>query len=88
MLELTRALKILETFKQHKAYIGVVVDEYGVTIGVITLHDLIENIFGDLPQLDDEPEDQDIITREDGSMLYRRRYANRRTARADKHKRF
>lgn len=67
--EATRALKILETFKQHKAYIGVVVDEYGVTIGVITLHDLIENIFGDLPQLDDEPEDQDIITREDGSML-------------------
>lgn len=67
--ETTRALKILETFKQNKAYIGIIVDEYGVTIGVITLHDLIENIFGELPQLDDEPYDQSVITREDGSML-------------------
>ena len=67
--ETTRALKILETFKQNKVYIGIIVDEYGVTTGIITLHDLIENIFGELPQLDDEPEDQTVIEREDGSWL-------------------
>ncbi len=67
--ETALALKILETFKHHKVYICIVVDEFGVTTGLITLHDLIENIFGELPQLDDEPEDQLIIRREDGSML-------------------
>lgn len=67
--ETALALKILETFKQNKVYICVVVDEFGVTTGLITLHDLIENIFGELPQPDDQPEDQLVIIRDDGSML-------------------
>lgn len=67
--EATRAIRILEVFKEKKSYIGIIVDEYGVTIGIITLHDLIENIFGDLPQLDDMPEDELIVQREDGSYL-------------------
>jgi putative hemolysin len=46
----------------------VVVDEYGSTQGIITLHDLTENIFGTLPDMDDVT-DPDIVTREDGSLL-------------------
>jgi putative hemolysin len=66
--ETMNALKILERFRKERNYFAVVVDEYGSTQGIITLHDLTENIFGALPDLDDI-ERPSIITREDGSWL-------------------
>lgn len=66
--ETMNALKILERFRNERNYFAVVVDEYGSTQGIITLHDLVENIFSTLPDLDDA-EEPDIVTREDGSLL-------------------
>ncbi len=66
--ETMNALKILERFRKARNYFAVVVDEYGSTQGIITLHDLTENIFGTLPDMDDV-EEPSIITREDGSLL-------------------
>jgi putative hemolysin len=66
--ETMNALKILERFRKERNYFAVVVDEYGSTQGIITLHDLTENIFGTLPDMDDV-EEASIITREDGSLL-------------------
>jgi putative hemolysin len=66
--ETMNALKILERFRKERNYFAVVVDEYGSTQGIITLHDLTENIFGTLPDVDDMV-DPDIVTREDGSLL-------------------
>ena len=66
--ETMNALRILERFRKERNYFAVVVDEYGSTEGIITLHDLTENIFGTLPDLHDL-EDPDIVTREDGSLL-------------------
>lgn len=66
--ESTPAFKILNLFKVNKQYIGIVVDEYGGVKGIITLHDLIEAIVGDLPD-EDETDDQYIIKRTDGSYL-------------------
>ncbi len=66
--ETMNALKILERFRKERNYFAVVVDEYGSTQGIITLHDLTENIFGALPDMDDD-EEHAIVTREDGSML-------------------
>lgn len=62
------AIRILERFRKERNYFAVVVDEYGSIQGIITLHDLTENIFGALPDLDDA-EEPSIITREDGSWL-------------------
>jgi putative hemolysin len=61
-------IKIYEKFRDAKIYIAVVIDEYGSFEGIITLHDLIENIFGDLPEIH-EVEEVNIFKREDGSML-------------------
>jgi putative hemolysin len=61
-------IRIYEKFRDAKIYIAVVIDEYGSFEGLITLHDLIENIFGDLPEIH-EAEVEDIFEREDGSML-------------------
>jgi putative hemolysin len=61
-------VSVFEKFRDSKTYVAVVIDEYGSFEGIITLHDLIENIFGDLPDIH-EKEDPEIFTREDGSML-------------------
>ena len=61
------ALKILDLFREKRIYFGIVIDEYGATMGMITMHDLVENIFGELPGVNEE-EDFTVVHREDGSM--------------------
>lgn len=68
IIQNTPAFKILSLFKSKKQYIGTVIDEYGGVVGIITLHDLIEAIVGDLPD-EDELDELDITKREDGSYL-------------------
>lgn len=62
------AIKILERFRETKIHIAIVINEYGSTEGMITLHDLIENIFGELPDKH-EIFETPIFEREDGSLL-------------------
>ena len=62
------AKKVLELFKKNKNKFGVVVDEYGNTEGIITLHDLTDTNFGDILD-EDDTEEEDIGVRHDGSML-------------------
>jgi putative hemolysin len=64
----TPALKILDTFRKKKVHVGFVVNEYGGTEGLITLHDLVENLIGDFPEVGDN-DDVQIIKQEDGSLL-------------------
>jgi putative hemolysin len=66
--ESTRALKILELFKQSGTHIAFVVDEYGIIQGLVTLNDVMEIIIGDVSFID-QPQEADIIQREDGSWL-------------------
>ncbi len=62
------ARKALELFKQTKNKFAVVVNEYGGTEGIITLHDLAETVFGDILE-ENEIEEEEIVIRQDGSML-------------------
>ncbi|OLP17145.1 hypothetical protein BST81_17495 [Leptolyngbya sp. 'hensonii'] len=66
--ESTRALKILELFKQASTHVGLVVDEYGVIQGLVTLDDILQAIIGDIPSISTLEEPQ-AIQREDGSWL-------------------
>jgi len=66
--ESTRGLKVLELFKQTGTHIAMVVDEYGVIQGLVTLNDILEEIVGDMPSIE-QPEDPQIVQREDGSWL-------------------
>ena len=62
------ASDILEKFRERKIHIAIVVDEYGSVEGLITLHDVVEHILGDLPDLTDkEPPDYEQKT--DGSYF-------------------
>lgn len=66
--ENTPGLKVLESFKQRRSHMALVVDEYGVVQGVVTLNNFLEAIVGDLPVLDPLKEEQ-AVRREDGSWL-------------------
>jgi putative hemolysin len=68
VLESLPALKVLEQFKAARIHIALVVDEYGTTLGLLTLNDILEAIVGEIPT-SQEPSEQKIIKRADGSWI-------------------
>ncbi|RCJ16213.1 hypothetical protein A6S26_33710 [Nostoc sp. ATCC 43529] len=66
--ESTRGLKVLELFKQTVTHMALVVDEYGVIQGLVTLNDIMSEIVGDVPSTDGQDQPQ-AVQREDGSWL-------------------
>lgn len=66
--ESTKGLKVLELFKQNSIHVALVVDEYGVIQGLVTLNDMLVEIVGDIPSVDEEDYPQ-AVQREDGSWL-------------------
>jgi putative hemolysin len=62
------AIKVLELFRETRNHFGIVVNEYGSMEGIITLHDVTENIMGDLPAIEDNNEPE-VFRRDDGSFL-------------------
>ncbi len=65
--ESNRAYQALEKFKEQKVYYGIIVDEYGGMLGVVTLHDIMDALVGDISE--ENEEDSEIVKREDGSFL-------------------
>lgn len=62
------AYKLLELFKKSGIHMALVIDEYGSIKGLVSLTDVLEEIVGDLPSIDDL-EDQDITKHDDNSWL-------------------
>lgn len=61
------ALRALERFRQTGTHLALVLDEYGGVEGLVTLHDVLRAIVGELPNPEqDEPK---VVRREDGSWL-------------------
>ena len=49
---------LLEEFKTQRLHMAVVVDEYGGTAGIVTLNDVVEEIFGEIT---DEFDSEEIV---------------------------
>lgn len=62
------ALELLEQFKLKRTHLALVVDEYGSIQGLVTLHDILEAIVGEMPGSETEDESW-VVRREDGSFL-------------------
>lgn len=66
--ETLTATEVLASFKKHRHVMALIVNEYGELQGLVTLHDVMEALVGDIGP-EDEAEDADIVQREDGSWL-------------------
>jgi len=66
--EAITVLKLLESFKETGVHVALITDEYGSIQGIITLHDILEAIVGDVHTLG-EPVETQVMAREDGSWL-------------------
>jgi len=67
VLETLTAYETLEIFKLNKIHYGLVVDEYGSTVGMVTLNDILEALVGDFNE--PSPDEPQINMRDDGSWL-------------------
>ena len=65
--ENNHAYQALEKFREERIHMGIIVDEYGSVLGIITLNDILDALVGDI-SVDDEF-GYDIHEREDGSFL-------------------
>lgn len=59
--ERMKANTLFQRMKKSKAYFAVVMDEYGGMSGIITLHDLIEALVGDLDEPEEPVQPDDIV---------------------------
>ncbi|ULB33935.1 MULTISPECIES: hemolysin family protein [Proteiniphilum] len=65
-----RAQKVLEYFRKNHIFMAMVVDEYGSLDGIITIHDIFENLVGAIPEeTEDESYEPLIFMRDDNSAL-------------------
>ncbi|AFK01502.1 protein of unknown function DUF21 [Emticicia oligotrophica DSM 17448] len=65
--ENNQAYQALEKFREERIHMGIIVDEYGSVLGIITLNDILDALVGDI-SVNDEFE-YEIFEREDGSFL-------------------
>lgn len=61
------AHKLMRLFMQQKKTIAVVVDEFGGTTGIVSLEDLVEEIFG---EIEDEHDNSSYISKQVGEHEY------------------
>ncbi len=61
------AYKVLEIFKKEKNHYGIVIDEYGNTVGILTMHDVLDALVGNTAT--NESFDYRIIQRNENTWL-------------------
>ncbi len=71
-MEISLLLKEMQKRRQHLA---IVVDEYGTTVGIVTLEDIMEEIFGEI--MDETDVDDRIERLRDGSIIIDASYSVR-----------
>lgn len=75
------ATRLIEEFRNSRRHIALVVDEFGVVEGMVTLKDVVEAIVGRLPERGVRQHYPEVIRREDGSWLVDAQFDFEETAR-------
>jgi putative hemolysin len=63
------AARLIEEFRRTRRHVALVVDEFGVVEGMVTLKDIVEAIVGRLPERGVRHQYPEIIRREEGSWM-------------------
>jgi putative hemolysin len=67
LTESAYAYRVLEQFKAEKMHYGIVIDEYGTTIGIVTMDDVVDALVGDVTEND---QDEYQITQRDENSWF------------------
>ena len=78
--ESTLVDEVLRELRRRRQHIALVVDEFGTTVGLVTLEDIIEEIVGEFEE-EEEGEHVDTVRREDGWLVVRGEHARWATSR-------
>lgn len=56
-----KANVLFKQMKEQRSYFAVIVDEYGGVNGIVTLHDLVETLVGDLHDIEEADQPEEIV---------------------------
>lgn len=65
----------LETFKENKIHYALVIDEFGMVVGMVTMNNILESLVGNASELETEDDEDEFIEREDGTFLVGGQYS-------------
>jgi CBS domain containing-hemolysin-like protein len=63
------ALDLLAKMQATRIHLALVIDEYGGTDGIVSMEDVVEEVFGEIEDEHDEDETPSIVRQPDGSFL-------------------
>jgi putative hemolysin len=66
--ETQTVLRLVELFKRTGRHVALVVDEFGVTVGIVTLNDIMEAVVGEFPSQGERAR-ASVQAREDGTWI-------------------
>ncbi len=69
-----RALELLLRMRESRQHVAVVVDEFGGTDGLVTLHDLVSEIVGEIHDEDRAAPEPELVEHPDGTLEVDARY--------------
>ena len=65
----------LETFKENKIHYALVIEEFGMVVGMVTMNNILESLVGNASELETEDDEDEFIEREDGTFLVGGQYS-------------
>lgn len=65
----------LENFKKSKIHYALIIDEFGVVEGMVTMNDILESLVGNSSEFETEDDEDEFLERADGSYLVGGQYS-------------
>ena len=65
----------LETFKENKIHYALIIDEFGMVEGMVTMNDILESLVGNSSEFETQDDEDEFMERADGTFLIGGQYS-------------